>query len=282
MALHYAKVDGGAKLKALINANPAFMATNGDNFQLAFENVVNRTNPINQFEISRADYYAPGKFFVDMMNAKSDPRRAFFLSAIPYDVAAGATPVYRGSVAGDITTTPYSRVYTYLRGSVTADSKARTAAGGPTSTALTYTGAAPQKLLTFAEYNFIRAEAALVYGATGDAVAFFKAGINASMSDAGVSTASATSYVNAVTPAILDLKTIIEEKYVANFGVPVEPWTDWRRTGFPAISVTPAAAAQGNNDIPRILIYPISEQQTNAANVPARASMAVKGVFWDN
>jgi len=66
-------------------------------------------------------------------------------------------------------------------------------------------------------------------------------------------------------------------------GVAVEPWTDWRRTGFPTLTSSPAAVAQGNLNIPRILVYPLSEQQTNSANMPeGRASMEVKGVFWDN
>ncbi len=280
LALHYAKVDNGDKLKQVIAAGGPFMGAVADGFQMAFENVTNRQNPINQFELQRADYYAPGKFIVDMMNAKTDPRRGFFFTSLPYDVPAGGTPNYVGFTPGNTQSPPNSRIHTYLRGAIVTNGTARTAQGAPTATAVTYTGAAPQRMLTFAEYNFIRAEAALVYGAAGDAAAFLKAGIEASLTDAGVAAAAAATYATSAS-ATVTLKNIIEEKYVASYGVPMEPWSDWRRTGFPVIAATPAAIEKGNNDIPRILIYPLSEQQANADNVPSRLSMALKGVFWD-
>jgi hypothetical protein len=278
LALHYAKVDNGAKLKAIIDSGVPFMTGNADNFQMAFENVTNRQNAIHQFELQRADYYAPGKFIVDMMNTKLDPRRSAYFTQFPFDTPA-AIP-YTGFTPGNTQSAPNSRIHTYLRGAVVSTGTARTAQGAPTAIAITYTGAAPQRMLTFAEYNFIRAEASLVYGATGSAATFLKAGIDASLADAGITGAAATAY-SAAASATVTLQNIIEEKYVANYGVAMEPWTDWRRTGFPAITVSPAAVVQGNNTIPRILVYPLSESQVNAANLPARASMAVKGVFWD-
>jgi len=279
LALHYAKVDDGAKLKAIIAAGGPFMESNADNFQLEFENVNNRTNPINQFEINRSDYYATGKFLVDMMNTKSDPRRSVYFTPLPYNVGITG-PQYVGFTQGSTQTSPNSRIHAYLRGDVVVNGTARTAQGAPTATAVTYTGAAPIRMLTFAEYNFIRAEAVVAYAATGDGAAFLKAGIDASLAHAGITGAAATTY-SAAASATVTLKNIIEEKYVANYGVAVEPWSDWRRTGFPAIAVSTAAIAQGNNTIPRILVYPLSEQQANADHVPARQSMAVKGVFWD-
>lgn len=282
LALHYAKVDQGVMLKSIISAGGPFMASSADNFQLMFENVTNRQNPISQFEISRADYDFPGKFFVDMMNTKNDPRRPFYFTSYPASAAPyTSTGTYKGAVSTDAQGVQYSRIHTYLRGAFTADNGARTQSG-LTSTALTYSGVSPVRMLTFAEYNFIMAEAVLSYGATSSqtADAWYKAGITASMQDAGVSAANITAYTSAL--PLVTLQTLIEEKYVASYGVSVEPWTDWRRTGFPAISVSPAAVVQGNNAIPRILIYPLSEQQVNQNNVPDRASMAVKGVFWDN
>lgn len=282
LALHYAKADGGTMLNSVIaaaTANGGFMAANSDNFALAFDNVTNRQNPIHQFEIKRADYDFPGAFFVNLMNGKNDPRRPFYFTSYP----AGAAPytstgTYKGAVSTDATGVAYSRIHTYLRGALLSDDGTRTGSGLK-STALTYDGKAPLRMLTFAEYNFIMAEAILSYGATGSANSFYQAGVKASMDDAGVSAANRDAYILTLTTPTL--QTIIEEKYVASYGVSVEPWTDWRRTGFPAITISPAAVAQGNNTIPRILVYPLSEQQVNQNNVPARASMAVKGVFWD-
>jgi hypothetical protein len=282
LALHYAATDNGAKLNALINSGVPFLASNADNFQLAFENVTNRQNPIHQFEISRADYYAASDFMVNLMKGKSDPRVSTYFTSFPYSTTPALT-AYKGTIPGDGTTAPYSRVHTYLRGNLTADTGARTAGGGVTATALTYTGAAPIRMLTFAEYNFIRAEAALVYGAGGAAVAatFFKAGVDASLANAGITGAAATTYSTTQAALPLTLQRIIEEKYIGNFGVAMEPWSDWRRTGFPVLTASPAAVIQGNTTIPRVLVYPLSEGQANAVNLPERVSMTVKGVFWD-
>jgi hypothetical protein len=293
LALHYAKVDNGAKLNSILANTPAadFFTSNADNFQMAFENVTNRQNPIHAFELARADYYAASDFMITMMKGKSDPRLFAYFTSSSYSASNTSIANYKGTVPGDITTAPYSRVYTYIRGSIVSDNGARTAGGGVTATAITYTGAAPIRMFTFAEYNFIRAEAELVYGGTStNAATYFQAGLDASLAlaSASVSTAQASAYATqasaystAQAALPLTLQRLIEEKYVANFGVGLEPWTDWRRTGFPVLSPSPSAVTNGNTTIPRVLVYPLSEQQVNLDNVPERVSMTVKSIFWD-
>lgn len=289
LALHYAKDDNGVKLNSILNTpGITFMANNSDNFQMAFEDVNNRQTPIDQFEVRRQDQYWPGKFLVDLMNAKADPRRTTYFTPSPYPATTSPyTPLitdsYVGFAPGAGQSIAASRVGTYLRGSLKSDDGTRTS-GSLNALSLTYTGAAPLRMLTFAEYNFIRAEAAFVYGSPGSAATFFNNGIQASMDGAGLSgTAStqATTYRTTQTGLPLTLQQIIEEKYVASYGVIMEPWTDWRRTGFPVIPVSAAAISQGNTTIPRILVYPLSETQNNGKNVPERATIVVKGVFWD-
>lgn len=290
MALHYAKVDGGAKLISVIGSDApgTFISSNADNFQMAYENVTNRQNPIHQFEISRADYLWPSNFLVSMMNTKGDPRRTTFFQPSPYPGTSASyipqiTDNYVGFDPGAPQSVAASRMGTYIRGAVTADNGARTG-GNLNATSLTYTGAAPLRLLTFSEYNFIRAEAALVYGAPGTALTFYTAGINASMSAAGLSgtaATAATTYVATQVAQPLTQQRIIEEKFVANYGVLMESWNDWRRTGFPVLPSNPSATANGNTTRPRILVYPLSETQVNSANLPARASGTVASLFWD-
>jgi hypothetical protein len=307
LALHYAKDDGGAKFASVLTAGGPFMTANSDNYQMAFENVTGRQNPIHQFELSRQDYYAPAQRLVNLMNTKLDPRRGAYFTSYPSTAGVGqvtnitAGP-WVGTPSGATQTNPNSRIHTYFRGSVTADNGNRVAgtagtngAGAPTATAVTYDGIAPLRMLLYSEYCFIRAEATLMYGASAaplaSAQAWFTAGITASFADVNatvpgaVPAAAATAYQTAngtlsATPATA-LQQIIEEKFVSNFGVVMESWTDWRRTGFPTITASTAAAGVGNSVIPRILVYPLSEQQTNSANLPARPSGTVKGVFWD-
>lgn len=287
LALHYANDDGGAKLNAIINAGGPFMASNADNFEMAYENVTNRQNPIHQFEVNRQDQYWPGQFLVSMMNLKADPRRTTYFTPSPYPATFPYTPLvtdtYVGFAPGANQSVAASRIGTYLRGSVTADNLARTG-GNLNALSLTFTGTASLRMLTFAEYNFIRAEAALVYGGAGSATTFFQAGIKASMDGAGLSGTAATlgaTYGATTYPAALTIKNIIEEKYVANYGVAMESWNDWRRTGLPVLPANASAASQGNTVIPRILVYPLSETQVNAVNLPVRASLVVKSLFWD-
>ncbi|UOR03849.1 SusD/RagB family nutrient-binding outer membrane lipoprotein [Hymenobacter aerilatus] len=255
---------------SLLQAGPsAFMTGTADNFQLAFEALSQRTNPIHQFETNRIGNFFPSSTLVDLMNGKADPRRASYFTQYP--TGSGQ---YLGAGNGTGVGAPntnFSRIGTFLRGASTGTGVQE------------YAGDAPIRMLTFAEYNFILAE---YYARTGNVAAAqtsFTAGINASMSMAGVSTANSTAYI-AARPALATLsaadqiRVIIEEKFVASYGVAVEPWTDWRRTKFPAL--TPPSNAQ-ETVIPRILPYSDVERVSNPANTPARPTITAPSVFWD-
>ncbi|MGZ8511687.1 MAG: SusD/RagB family nutrient-binding outer membrane lipoprotein, partial [Chitinophagaceae bacterium] len=105
--------------------------------------------------------------------------------------------------------------------------------------------------------------------------------ITASMKSAGVSDANIALYLAAngtLTGTESEkVERIIEEKYVASYGVIMEPWTDWRRTGFPAISKVSNAVT---TDIPRSLPYPQSEIDLNP-NSPGQKPDLLVRVFWD-
>ena len=96
--------------------------------------------------------------------------------------------------------------------------------------------------------------------APGNAQTFFTDGITASMTEAGVSAPDIATYLAAngtlVGTNAQKLQQIIEEKYIALFGVSGEPWTDWRRTGYPTMSAPTNAII---NNVPRTLFYPQSE-----------------------
>lgn len=279
--LHYSKKDPAfavAQMTTLINdPNATFMASTADNFQLAFYNASKQQNPIQQFENSRANYLFANDKMVSMMNAKEDPRRPFYFTPFPF---TSNPATYKGVKPGDPVSVNYSRIHTYLRGTASGAPKEQTG-GGITAGAYTYTGAAPIRMLTYQEYCFIRAEAALM-GAPGDAQTWFTNGITASMQDAGVTAGNITTYLTANgtltgTPEE-QLKQIIEEKYVAIFGESMEPWTDFRRTGYPAL--TPPSNAVITS-VPRSLFYPQSEIDLNP-NAPKQKTDLLQKVFWDN
>lgn len=277
LLLHYSKKDPAfclAQMTALINAGGPFMASNADNFQLPFYNLPNQRSPISAFEVSRPNYLFADKRMLDIMGPKNDPRMPFYFTDFP--VGSG---LYVGVSATSPPATPtnnYSRIHTFLRGAVT------TAAVGTNSAV--YSGAAPQRMLSYAEYCFIRAEAALMGAPGNTAQQWFTDGITASMQEVGISPAGITTYLTANgtltgTNAQI-LQQIIEEKYIALFGVSVEPWTDWRRTGYPALSI-PTNAITSVTAVPRNLFLPQSEIDLNPKNPGQKADNLQGRVFWD-
>ncbi len=277
--LHAAKKDPtiwtGA-MTTFINSAPSFMASNADNFQMTWYNVANQRSPISAFEVSRPNYLFADARMVGLMTGKLDPRRPFYFTDFPLGsgtyvgVSATAPPVAPNN--------NYSRIHTFLRGAVT------TPAVGTNSAV--YSGAAPGRMISYAEYCFIRAEAALM-GAPGVAQTWFSDGITASMTEAGVSGANTTAYLAAngtlIGTTAQKLQQIIEEKYVALFGVSIEPWTDYRRTGYPTLSV-PTNAITSVTAVPRYLFYPQSEIDLNPNNPGqknANLTTMANRPFWD-
>jgi hypothetical protein len=263
--LHYSEKDATfakSKIDALVSSSAPFISSNADSFKMDFVSAAASKNPIDQFETSRPGYLVANAKLVTLMNAKTDPRRQFYFTQYP----AGSGS-YLGAVGGAAAAAnSYSKLHTYLRGALSGTS---------------YSGSAPIRMLTFSEYNFIRAEAALRFSSPGDAETFFKAGITASMQDSGVTSADIAAYIAAngtlTGTDAQKLEQIITEKYIANYGVVLEPWSDWRRTGYPAITPPTNAVI---SFVPRSLYYPQNEIDLNGENVEQKAGMFVK-VFWD-
>lgn len=260
--LHYSEKNAAfakAQIDQLINSGVPLFASNADNFQMAFVNQAASRNPIDQHETARAGYLVANDKIVTLMNNNLDPRRPFYFTQYP-----AGSGLYKGGISGDAPSQNYSKLHAYLRGFANN----------------AYTGDAPIRMLTFAEYNFIRAEAALRFNSPGVAQTFFTAGITASMTDAGVSTTNIATYLAAngtlVGTTDQQLSQIITEKYIASYGVIVESWTDWRRTGYPTIA-PPANAVVPY--VPRSLYYPQSEIDLNP-NAKQKPGLNVR-VFWD-
>lgn len=273
-------------VNALIASGATFIDVPNLNFEHVFLTTSGRQNPIHQFEVNRVDQFFPHENLVNMMNTKADPRRASYFTPFPYN---SVPATYKG-VAADPGPQAfnYSRIHTYLRGTAANTPATVNSDGSFASTAIVYNGAAPTRLLTAAEYHFLRAEASVRFGSAGVPAAHFEAGIRASMTMAGVSTANADAYVLARLAefAVADnngkIARIIEEKFVANYGVPIEAWSDWRRTGLPSFITPPPNAALNisGGGVPRVFPYALGEQSANP-NTPARANLAAGRVFWD-
>lgn len=143
-------------------------------------------------------------------------------------------------------------------------------------------------IISYTELKFIEAECLLETGGAGVDAAL-SAAVGANMATLGI---GADSTAMAYTATVSDLsgldaagskERIITEAYKAYFGYNFhETWSNWRRTGFPAL--TPKAdgsnGANPSGNIPVRWLYASSESETNSANVEA-AKAAQGGALLD-
>lgn len=148
-------------------------------------------------------------------------------------------------------------------------------------------GEAPVRLLTNFQTQFILAESALILGTTGDANAYYQAGIKASMSKVGMTTAEINQYF-ADNPSVVTLSgttaekraQILTQKYIAWVGNAIEAYNDWRRTGIPVLALPLNTTGDNPNVIPNRMPY-VANELTRNPNAPARIKTDVK-VWWQN
>lgn len=117
-------------------------------------------------------------------------------------------------------------------------------------------------VISYAELKFIEAEATERNGGNGESI--MEDAIKANMEYLAISTANINSYIAGIN--YNGLETIMEEKYKAMYGQsPIQVWNDYRRTGFPNLTPDPDGENGSNPSgiIPRRLLYPISERQSN-------------------
>lgn len=151
-------------------------------------------------------------------------------------------------------------------------------------TSTDYLGAAynspntPFYFISYMEQKFIEAEAAFQTGDATRAASAHNAGVMASLTRHNVAGSSAAFEAAHAqhTSTTITLQEIMEQKYVAMFLDP-EAFSDWRRTGFPALQAVPFNVT--GDIIPRRLPYPQSERLYNSANFQEAA--ITTRVWWD-
>jgi hypothetical protein len=224
--------------------------SNADNAQISWPGDGTNNNPWfnNQKEgQGTRDDARLSATFIDTLNSYADPRLPIF--ARP----AQATGTYVGQPNGleagpaGLWGTKASRLGTKV-----------------------YATNQPSYFMTYAEFSFIKAEAAERGWITGSAAQFYNEGITASMQQWGVAPADIAAYLlqarvvyagGAAGRAQIGL-----QKWIALYTQGFEAWSEWRRTGFP--NLTPALNARtANGQIPRRVIYPQTEQSFNNANL---------------
>jgi len=155
--------------------------------------------------------------------------------------------------------------------------------------------AAPSLILTYAETEFLLADAAKRWGIAGDAATHYQNGVLAALTQlsayggaATISDADAATYYNNVTyNDAIALDQINTQYWLCTLMDEYETWCNWRRTGYPNLTPTNYPGNVTNGTIPRRLTYPPSQKITNTANYNTAVANLTGGdkmtshVWWD-
>ncbi|BAV06103.1 Starch-binding associating with outer membrane [Filimonas lacunae] len=195
--------------------------------------------------------------YVDSLKARNDPRISYLLSK------SENTGLYTGYVPG-------TGIGTQKDYSIAGNFYGDAASNG-------YVFNADEAL-------FLKAEATYRLSGYAAAAPIYRNAITNNMLKYGIDTngTAAQTYLAArgTLTAATALQRIMEEKSTANF-FSLEGWTDWRRTGYPALTVISQAngAAAGITEIPRRFLYPLLELASNPQSV--QSAKISDRVWWD-
>lgn len=279
------RVNVGSQLSSIIadpTANPLFEGNedNGVYTYLAtspdqFPNYTQRIGSFNEFRAS--------KTLVDWLEGRNDPRVSIY---------------FRPTPATENTPDPADDVIVGIPNGL-GDVEAQTFNGGQQNqsrigsffyeNAITAQGLEVAKgvVMTFAELNFVLAEAAEKGLITASPEDYYLAGIQASFDFYGVDPGG--SYFTDLQVEYTGtqqekLVKIGEQKWASLYYQGLEAWFDWRRTNIPAL--IPSVTNQNNDRIPARFIYPIIEQALNGTNRAAAVGRQGEDdlnsrVWWD-
>lgn len=257
------KRNVASQVQALVNSG-LLMSSNADSAQLIFTPNFPDANPIYETIInSNRLEYKVSSVLVDKLNALNDPRLPIFAKRNNANAFVGNTPGVEnpGNYAGFSSPGAF-----YL---------------DPTL---------PGVILSYSQVELYLAEAAngnIISGGSAAALLHFQNGVTANLEFNGVAPAAITTYMAQATNSfvIQPSEKIGSQLWLTLYGQGIEAWTEWRRTGFPALApVQNAAIAQ----IPSRFYFSTDSQNYNQANYAAASSSLTNGdtmlskVWWMN
>ena len=249
-----------------LNTNPVLISSNEQNAMVTFGSSSSNANPVYGFdELSGRFDMAVSTTIVGKLQQLNDPRiDQYFFPVL--NNGKGRKGQYFGNEPGgdddDAGQNLFSRI-------------------GPAYASIN----SPVMLLSYAEVQFIIAEIRLREGKNAEAATAYNNAIRADFDYLGIGS-SANAYLAKSEVAFNNtLQRLMEQKWITMFQAPYESWTDWRRTGFPALS--PAIVNRTNDVIPRKLPHPQLEVNLNRASleegpgVPVPIESLKQRVWWD-
>ncbi|HEY0042737.1 MAG TPA: SusD/RagB family nutrient-binding outer membrane lipoprotein, partial [Flavisolibacter sp.] len=252
---------GATEFRLAYEDAAGYIATNGDNFTIKYPGTVAAfSNPWWGLYNGRTDY-AESKLMTDLMASLSDPRQAAFGSSttgFPYGLTRDQAVAFGTSYATILAPNKRDR-----------------------SSPLVVIGASDVLLAI--------AEAAQRGWVAATTATFYEKGIGENWAEWGV-TGNLTSYMNnsavALTGTATDLQKIQLQQYLSFYPDGLQAWSNWRRTGVPALTPTPNAIGS-SKQIPRRQTYGPNEYNLNSAGVKEAVTRLNGGdtpdarVWWD-
>jgi hypothetical protein len=255
--MHLTKAPGyiaSAQADLALAALAKGMQSNDDDFKFAYPGSAGNENPWNQTFLPGSTLVL-ASYIVDSLKARNDPRLTIMVSA-----ATTPDPAYGPYHGRQIGTQDIGSLESY------------SIAGDFYSNAGAY-----NYIVNYSEALFLKAEATLIKTGYTAAQPVYQAGITSHMAKLGVTAANIAAYLasRGTLTSANALQRIIEEKYTADF-LSIENYTDWRRTGYPALKPVPNALL---TSIPRRLLYPEVEKISNPQ--PQQSAALTDRVWWD-
>lgn len=265
LALRLSKIDA-AKGKAEFNAALAdgALTSNADNiFYPYLAESANENNMYNNYNVGKRYDYTISEALVDYLKINNDPRLPVYAEKNSNGAYVGMPYGLTQAQAGAYSVGGFNAAGVFVPGTVSSLGTKFRLQNSPVS------------IFTYAENRFAVAEAYKLGWITGtpddvNAAVAYNAGITASLAQHGITNGTDVSAYLAQPGVVYDptkaVKQIIYQKWVANYeGYGFEAWADWRRTGFPVLSPSPAAQNLGGQ-IPRRLGYTTNEPSLNKVN----------------
>lgn len=293
--LHLSKKEADPDLKvkdrfARLVASAPLMTSNEDNFQLTYADKANTVYPFHYTQTKHAGYTMLSTTLVDAFKETGDLRLFYYAKPAATKLAEGLTADNWDAYIGVNPAWAFDKV------------KKLYSTGDYCGLNPRYTNlpsGEPLVRIGYAEQNFILAEAAVRGWISGDASAYYKAGIKASLDFITANTPNEATYhqgrplTDEAKAAFLEnpkiqlngtpevkIETILTQRYLASFlQHPYDSYYDYRRTGYPKLPIDPATNQNPEHDkLPVRWMYPKSEYDYNADNVEAAVKRQFGGV----
>ena len=286
MSLSKKESEASLNIKQRFNeivSNPSqypIFESNADNGQLSYHNITDNEYPYFNNNSMKTDFYLDSSF-VDILQELKDPRLFVFGKPMP----SSSLPENNFNA------------YDGLVGSAPLDyNTAKRGAGKASQINDRYAYEAinePSVLMSYAEVQFLLAEAAVRGWIADDASVFYKKGIEASLTFSNFnntySSADIQNYLNEPEVELQpgsEIEQVITQKYISMFmNTGWMPFYEQRRTGFPVFDVSGSGILNGGL-IPKRWMYPSDEYVNNAANVESAVNRQypggdnINGVMW--